>query len=98
MVERAFRFGARLDGWSEFFRYDLWIQALEECGVDGAAYATRWFDAGQPLPWQHISCGVTMDFLSREYQKAKEEATKPHCYEDVCGGCGAGCRKAGERP
>ena len=98
VVERAFHLGARLDGWSEFFRYDLWLKALEDCGVDGASYATRWFDEGQALPWQHISCGVTMDFLNREYQKAKEEATTPHCYEDVCGGCGAGCRKAGERP
>ena len=97
VIERAFELGARLDGWSEHFRYDLWIQALEDCCVDGKAYAARWFEAEQALPWQHISCGVTKDFLLKEYQLAKEEVTTPHCYEDVCGGCGAGCRKAGEK-
>lgn len=98
VIQRAFELGARLDGWSEHFRYDLWIQALEDCGVDGKEYATRWFEEEQALPWQHISCGVTKDFLLKEYRLAKEEVTTPHCYEDVCGGCGAGCRKAGERP
>lgn len=98
VIERAFRLGARLDGWSEFFRYDLWLQALDDCGVNGKYYATRWFEEGQPLPWQHISCGVTVDFLNREYQNAKAEATTPHCYDHECGGCGVGCRKAGERP
>lgn len=98
VIERAFELGARLDGWSEHFRYDLWIQALEDCGVDGIWYATRWFEEDQALPWQHISCGVTKDFLLKEYRFAKAESTTPHCYEDVCGGCGAGCRKAGERP
>lgn len=98
VIERAFELGARLDGWSEHFRYDLWIQALEDCGVDGKEYATRWFEEDRALPWQHISCGVTKDFLLKEYRLAKEEVTTPHCYEDVCGGCGAGCRKAGERP
>ncbi|MBQ6811344.1 MAG: TIGR03960 family B12-binding radical SAM protein [Firmicutes bacterium] len=97
VIERAFELGARLDGWSEHFRYDLWIQALADCGVDGTAYATRWFEEEQALPWQHISCGVTKDFLLKEYRLAKEEVTTPHCYEDVCGGCGAGCRKAGEK-
>lgn len=98
VIQRAFELGARLDGWSEHFRYDLWLQALEDCAVDGTAYATRWFEEEQPLPWQHISCGVTADFLRKEYRLAKEEVTTPHCYDDVCGGCGAGCRREGERP
>lgn len=98
VIQRAFELGARLDGWSEHFRYDLWLQALEDCAVDGTAYATRWFEEEQPLPWQHISCGVTKDFLWKEFCLAKKEVTTPHCYDDACGGCGAGCRREGERP
>lgn len=98
VVEKAFRLGARLDGWSEYFRYDLWLRAIEETGVDANFYATRWIPEEQPLPWDHISCGVTKDFLLKEYAKSREAVTTPHCAQAECAGCGIGCRKAGERP
>ena len=33
-LERAWRLGCRFDGWSDHFRYDLWLKAFEEAGVD----------------------------------------------------------------
>ncbi len=33
-LERAWRLGCRFDGWSEHFRYDLWLEAFREAGVD----------------------------------------------------------------
>ena len=98
LLEKVFQLGARLDGWSEYFRYDLWLQAMEACGIDGQAYAGRWFEAEEPLPWQHISCGVSKSYFRKEFEKAKAMATTPHCYEAECGGCGIGCRKEGTRP
>ncbi len=97
VIERVFTLGARLDGWSEYFRYDLWQRALAETGVDGVFYASRRFDDDAVLPWSHISCGVSREFLLREKNKAVAAAVTPHCYDDVCSGCGIGCRKAGEK-
>ncbi len=96
--ERAFELGCRLDGWSEHFSYECWLQSLAETGVDGVAYASRCFDDEEPLPWQHISAGISRSFLLGEKKKAEASVVTPHCYEDVCAGCGVGCRKAGERP
>jgi radical SAM family uncharacterized protein len=98
LIEKAFQLGARLDGWSEYFRYDLWLQAIEETGIDAQWYATHWFSMDQPLPWDHISCGVSKTFLQKEFEKSHTALTTPHCAEAECAACGIGCRKAGERP
>ena len=34
VIREAVRLGARLDGWDEYFRYDIWMQAFRTCGVD----------------------------------------------------------------
>lgn len=98
LIERAFRLGARLDGWSEYFRYDLWLQAIAETGIDAQWYATHWFSLEEALPWDHISCGVSKAFLKKEFEKARAALVTPHCAEAECAACGIGCRKAGERP
>ncbi len=98
LLEKVFSLGGRLDGWSEYFRFDLWQRAMEETGIDGTYYAQRWFDLHASLPWDHISCGVTKEFLQKEYKKAKSIVTTPHCYDGVCHGCGLGCRKEGTLP
>ena len=96
LIEAAYRRGARLDGWSEYFRYDAWLAAMEDCGLDGAQYAGRTLDTAASLPWDHISCGVKKSFLLREWQRAQCAATSDHCYDGACLGCGLGCRKEGE--
>ena len=65
LLEKVFSLGGRLDGWSEYFRFDLWQRAMEETGIDGTYYAQRWFDLHASLPWDHISCGVTKEFLQK---------------------------------
>jgi len=42
-----------------------------------------------PLPWDHISCGVTKDFLRRELHRAYEAKTTPDCRQG-CLRCGIG--------
>lgn len=98
VLERVFRLGARLDGWSEYFDNDLWLQAFKDCGVDPNTYAERWIDLEAPLPWDHISCGVSKKFLKKEFEKAKNAQATAHCWEDECSGCGVGCRKEGSLP
>ena len=63
VLEYAMRHGARLDGWDEYFRPDIWDEAFAQCGVDISHYTTRGFAEDEPLPWQTIDVGVRQDFF-----------------------------------
>lgn len=80
--------GCKFDGWDDLFRYDLWMEAFQECGVDPAFYANRRRSFDEVLPWSHIDIGVSEEFLKRECQRAYESQTSPNCREQ-CMGCGA---------
>ena len=84
---RAFEKGCILDGWGELFNYEAWREAFEETGVDPAFYAFRRRDKEEILPWDHIDCGVTKEFLWREKEKAEQAATTKDCRRG-CNGCG----------
>ena len=88
VIREAVRLGAMLDGWDEYFRYDIWMQAFRTCGVDPDFYTTRGFGKDELLPWQTLSVGVSQDFLWHEREKAYASQTTPDC-RTKCGGCGA---------
>ena len=90
VIEQAVKNGARLDGWDEYFRYDLWLDAFRECGVDMDFYTTRGFGEDEVLPWDVIDVGVNKKFLLRERKQAYAETVTPDCREG-CAGCGANC-------
>ena len=90
VIEKAMELGAKLDGWDEFFRYDLWQDALRECGVDMEFYTTRGYGEEELLPWDPMDVGVTKRFLSLERKRAYEARITPDCREG-CAGCGANC-------
>lgn len=96
VIARAWKLGARFDAWSEQFRYELWVQAFQELGVEPNDYA-RERGIDEVLPWDHISKGVSKDFLKREYQWAREERSTPDCRDSFCNACGlmsqAACEK-----
>ena len=85
---RAHELGCKLDSWDEYFRYDLWMQAFSDCGVDPEFYTTRGFAEDEILPWQTIDIGVSRDFFLRERALAYESVTTPDC-RTKCAGCGA---------
>ena len=41
VIEEAVKNGARLDGWDEYFRYDIWCDAFEKCGIPVDFYTVR---------------------------------------------------------
>ena len=88
VIEAAWRKGAKLDGWMEYFDYDKWIAALEECGIDRHFYTTRGYGAEELLPWETIDPGVTKRFLLRERERAYRAEITPDCRQG-CAGCGA---------
>ena len=85
---RAHELGCKLDGWDEYFRNDLWMQAFSDCGIDPDFYTTRGFAEDEILPWQTIDVGVTKRFFLRERALAYQSVTTPDC-RTSCAGCGA---------
>ncbi len=66
-IERAYRLGARFDGWDECFDYDRWLRAFDETGIDPAWYAHRERAYDEVLPWDHIRSGPKRGYLERQY-------------------------------
>ena len=88
VIEAAVSHGARLDGWDEYFRYDTWLDAFQECGVDPDFYTVRGYGEEEILPWDTIDVGVTKKFLQLERKRAYNAAVTPDCRHG-CAGCGA---------
>jgi radical SAM family uncharacterized protein len=75
----AFEKGAKFDGWSEHFKFEIWEEALKECGVDGDFYSYRDRSYEEILPWDFIDIGVDKEFLIKENEKAKSASLTPDC-------------------
>lgn len=87
VIERAWRLGARLDAWSEYFDLPLWQKAAAELDIDLEYYlAPKDIDA--PLPWQHLSAGVAESFYKDELAKAAQLVYTPDCRVHGCQKCG----------
>ena len=84
----AYKLGCIYDSWGEHFKYDLWVQAFENTGVDIDFYNLRERDLDEILPWDFINIGVTKKFLQREWKNAMEGKVTPNCRMQ-CAGCGA---------
>lgn len=86
-LERAWQLGCRFDGWSDQFRFDLWMRAFEEAGLDPLFYAERERQVGEVFPWSHLDAGVTEAFLRVEWARAQRAEVTPDCRLH-CVGCG----------
>ncbi len=84
----AYEKGCRFDGWSDQFRYDKWVEAIKEAGVDDAFFVIRKRDLEEPMPWEHIDSRVERNFLKTEWEKAEEEALTLDCRKNPCSACG----------
>ncbi|HSP96932.1 MAG TPA: TIGR03960 family B12-binding radical SAM protein [Candidatus Dormibacteraeota bacterium] len=84
----AYRRGCRFDGWTEHCRFDAWEAALADTGIAPADYLRRRF-LNEALPWDHLSSGVTKEYLQRELAYAVEGRLTPDCSIERCTYCGA---------
>ncbi len=94
VIIKAVEKGCRFDSWADHFKFDKWMEAFEECGIDPDFYNLRERSYDEVLPWDHIDVGVTKSFLMRENERAKAGITTPNCREK-CAGCGAAGFNAG---
>ncbi len=90
LLENAWREGCRFDGWSEMFDFEKWLAAADRSGIDLHAAARREFKIDEPLPWDMIDNGVTVDYLRQEYGEAMAGKITVDC-RMKCTGCGLKC-------
>jgi len=87
LLIRAVELGCRFDGWHEHFNFALWQQAFKDCNIDPEWYLRR-RELSEMLPWDHLDCGVTREFLLLERQQALSEAATADCRFGDCSACG----------
>jgi len=69
VIYNAWKYGARLDAWREFFSLDKWEKAFGDCGLSIYETAEKRYSLDDVLPWDFVDSGIPK---SRSY---KEEAT-----------------------
>lgn len=95
LIVKAFEKGAKFDGWTEYFNFDIWMEALKESGVDGDFYAHRKREYDEILPWDFIDIGVNKSYLIEENEKAKKAIVTPDCRLG-CTNCGVNINLKGK--
>lgn len=88
LLLKVYQKGCIYDAWGEYFDNDKWLETFDECNLSLDFYTTRERDLEEILPWDFLDCGVTKEFLKREWKKALSEETSPNC-KVQCQGCGA---------
>ncbi len=88
VIYGAWKKGCKFDSWSEYFRYDLWLEAILENAIDLDFYTTRLRPYTEVFPWDFIDIGVTREFLQNENEKAKAGLLTNDCRDGVCNDCG----------
>jgi len=92
VIEQVWRDGARFDGWSEHFSYDMWMAAAEVAladePVDVNWYTIRERELSEVLPWDHLDSGLDKEWLWEDWQDALAEVEVDDCRWTPCFDCG----------
>lgn len=86
VILSAYKKGALLDSWSEFFKPEIWKEAFIENGINPDEY-TRKREFSEVLPWDFIDVYVNKSYLQKESEKAYQEKVTGNCFQG-CKGCG----------
>ena len=87
VIHAAWKSGVKFDGWSEHFRYDLWMRAFEAEGIPKENYL-RAYDPEEVLPWDVLDVSINKRFLRVELVKALKEMRTEDCKWGHCYACG----------
>lgn len=88
VIYNAWWLGCRFDAWTREFKYDRWMQAFSDAGLDPGFYAARERAFSETLPWRHIDTGVAEEFLRDEYERALGGEITEDCRFGLCSSCG----------
>ncbi len=88
VILEVYRKGGYFDAWGEYYDHQKWLETIEECGLSVDFYTSRPRETDELFPWDFIDCGVTKEFLKREWLKAQTQQISENC-KIKCQGCGA---------
>ena len=66
----AWKRGARMDGWRECFRPQIWWDTFRDLGIDPAFYSQRERPTGERLPWDHVNVKKGRAYLEKEQERS----------------------------
>jgi len=87
VIETAYRKGALFSSWKDHLRLEPYLEALVEHGLTAEEFQGP-RDESAPLPWDHLSCGVSKKFLLTERERALAEKITDDCRYGACRNCG----------
>ncbi|MDY0360297.1 MAG: TIGR03960 family B12-binding radical SAM protein [Desulforegulaceae bacterium] len=87
LIVKAYENGCHLDGWTEHFKYEKWIECIESLGIDIDSFIGK-RNTELSLPWDKIDIGVTKKYLLSELDKSKNAIVTQDCRISKCSGCG----------
>jgi radical SAM-linked protein len=88
VLEKVFKLGGHFEAWNDYFVLDYWQKALSDNNLS-EEYLLRERPKNEILPWDHLSAGVTKDFLLSEWDLALKGESTPDCRHFGCHHCGA---------
>jgi len=92
LIELAYKKGAKLDAWDEFFDRSIWEQAIDETKLDvEELFRETAADMKHVFPWDSIDLGTSKKYLLTEYRKSAEGIVTSICSypcSHSCGACG----------
>ncbi len=88
-LRAAHRRGCRFDGWGDQLRFNHWMEAFAETGIDPDFFTRRERELNEPLPWDHIDTRVAKEYLQAEWLKALNATATADCREGDCNACGS---------
>jgi len=86
---RAWKKGARFDGWNDLFDFSIWEKSFEDEGLDYETYLSS-LPQDLVLPWDHIDTGIKKDYFIQELKAAFKEKWTENCEQRNCREC-KGC-------
>ena len=66
----AWKKGAKMDGWKEFFYRSVWEEAFRDNGLNLEEIATKTYSINDPLPWGHIKAVLKEEQLGKEFERS----------------------------
>jgi radical SAM family uncharacterized protein len=94
VIHRAWQLGCKFDSWSEHYSFENWQKAFSEYDLAPYFYACRERSLHELLPWSHIDTGIELDFLKREFERARLGKVTASCRAGVCVACGLHLKQA----
>ncbi len=86
-IFELYKNGAYLESWDENLDFELYKKISEKLNIDIENLTSKEYSIEEKLPWDNIFYGINKDWLSTEYNKAKEATSTIPC-EVKCNNCG----------